>query len=136
VRKDLEEQIKRGKENNLKRERKEEIVDILVSKHDFELPQKALAKEKEGAQGKNEAEIEKNMRARFILVRIAELENISVNDQDLTRFFMDLSRASGQDIGELVKFYRQENRLSHLSERLLVDKTLEFLLEQAKLRAS
>ena len=76
---------------------------------------------------------EKKVKDMLILAEIAEKEKISVTDEDLEEGFQELGRATGQDPEILKKYYEARGLLDNMRHKLLQEKTLNYLVEHAKI---
>ena len=76
---------------------------------------------------------EKRVKDLLILDKIAEQEGISVDEEDLTRGFKEIAAATGQDPETLRQYYEARNLMDVLNEKLLGEKMLNYLVENAKI---
>ena len=67
----------------------------------------------------------------LILGEIAKQEKLAVNEEDLNQGFKDLAASTGQDAEILRKYYQAKNLMDALEEKLLEEKTLNYLVENA-----
>ena len=74
---------------------------------------------------------EKRVKNLLILGEIAKQEKLAVNEEDLNRGFKDLAASTGQDAETLRKYYQARNLMDALEEKLLEEKTLNYLVENA-----
>ncbi len=135
-----------------------QVTEKLLDKVDFSLPQSLLDSETETAmrqvvmdntrRGVSQEELEKNkddihagaartahgrVKMQLILAQIAEKEKIELKDDDLSRYILSQAYQSGQKPDDLVKeLKKDQNRLQSTQQALLLDKTLEFLIDEAK----
>ena len=73
------------------------------------------------------------VKLQLILQQIAEKENIEVSQDDLSRFVLTQAYQSGQKPEQLVKELRKnQDQLQAAQQSVLFDKTLEFLVTEAK----
>ena len=73
------------------------------------------------------------VKLQLILAQIAEKEKIEIGDQDFSRYVMSRAYQSGQKPDQIVKeLKKDQNLLRQTQQSLLFDKTLEFLLTEAK----
>ncbi|MCP4669165.1 MAG: trigger factor [Deltaproteobacteria bacterium] len=79
------------------------------------------------------ASAEKRVKDLLILGRVAEQEGIQVDEKDLTKGFKELAERTGQDMEALRKYYEARNLVDSLREKLLEEKTLNYLVEHAKI---
>ncbi len=76
---------------------------------------------------------EKRVKNLLILGEIAKQENLAVNEEDLNQELKDLAASTGQDAETLRKYYQAKNFMDALEEKLLEEKTLNYLVENAKI---
>jgi trigger factor len=74
---------------------------------------------------------EKRVKEMLILGEIAQSENLMVEDEDLEKGFRDLASSTGQNSQTLRRYYEANNLLDSLKQRLLEEKTLNYLVEHA-----
>ncbi|MEM9158172.1 MAG: trigger factor [Verrucomicrobiota bacterium] len=73
------------------------------------------------------------VKLQLILSQIAEKESIEVGDQDFSQYVMSEAYQSGQKPDQIVKeLKKDQNRIRSVQQSLLFDKTLEFLVTEAK----
>jgi len=133
-----------------------QVADQLLAKHEFELPPSLVLQEQEdmlrdqierfGQHGMNVANMdtakmaevlkpmaERRVRVRLILGRIAEQENLAVDDAELDAALARIAVNSRRDVAEIKKFYEEHNLKGTLRRGLLDDKTMKLLLEKAEI---
>jgi len=71
------------------------------------------------------------LRTDFLLQRIAEAENITVSDAELSQRVAAHARAAGRPVKTFARELRESGRLGGLRHSLLLTKTIDFLLEHA-----
>ncbi|RLB41850.1 MAG: trigger factor [Deltaproteobacteria bacterium] len=76
---------------------------------------------------------EKKVKNSLILTEIAKKENISVGEEDLDEAFEDIAKATGQDAEPLRRYYEARGLIDSMRQRLLEQKTLNYLLEHANI---
>jgi trigger factor len=158
---DFKAQIMDELENQKKREaddsKREQILKHLGEAVDFPLPQSAVESETQNAmgriisqnmqQGVPEEEFEKNkeqihagalqaaqrdVKLQIILNRIAEKEEIKVENEDLSRAVYNMAIQQRQKPEDLAKEFRKDrSRLIQLQRQILFSKTLEFLSKES-----
>lgn len=72
-------------------------------------------------------------RSAILLEAIAQREGIAVTDDDLEAKYQEIADARGQRIEAIRGYFVKENAVEELRTRLLQDRALEWLLEQAEL---
>lgn len=74
---------------------------------------------------------ESRVRARFVLLRIAEKEKLRVQDQEILAYLVEMSARYNIPPKKLVKDMEKRNALPGLREDILVRKTVDFLAGKA-----
>jgi trigger factor len=69
----------------------------------------------------------------LILEKIAEMEKIAVGDDELGQRLEKIARELNQRPEALRSLYQREDRLEYLRAQLREEKTLDFLLNHAKI---
>lgn len=91
--------------------------------------------------GKTDAELRENYRERahksvlaeLTLGAIAKAENIQATDEDVNRELQKIAERFQQDVEEVRENVIKNNRLESLKDSIVVDKTVDFLVEAAKI---
>ena len=162
----LKEQINKElagrKESDGHARQRQQLGDALLERIEFAVPESAIEMETEGLmrqiiernvrQGVSEEELEKHkeqiyeesrksavkrIKLRMILMKIAEAENIKLENEDVQRHLMQEAMQRGMRPDDLVKEMRKdENIVQAMRQNILFDKTLDFLLREANLSKS
>jgi trigger factor len=74
---------------------------------------------------------ERNIKTSLILGKIASLEKLEVEENDLSESFEEMAKESGHPAEELRKFYEANGYMEGLKQSLLKEKTLKYLVENA-----
>ncbi|MBN2062705.1 MAG: trigger factor [Deltaproteobacteria bacterium] len=159
---ELKEKIKkdlvRREEARIDKELKERIVKKISEKVDFELPECLVAAEINAAvenvkqnlrrsgstlesAGIDELALKEQFRPMaedmvkdmFILGTIARQNELKISSEDEIKAFEEMGSAYGQSPEVLRKYYEANNLMDSLRESLLKEKTLNFLVENAKI---
>lgn len=69
----------------------------------------------------------------LVLGEIAKQKNIEVNEEDITKSFDELASGIGQDPGVIRRYYEANNLLDSFKDKLFEEKTLNYLVETAKI---
>lgn len=77
---------------------------------------------------------EREVKEMLVLADIAKKEGIEVDQEDLLRALSAQSAMSGQSVEALLEYYQSKGMLGQLRYRILRDKTLKYLLENAKIQ--
>jgi len=134
----------------------DKMMETLLQRHDFEVPKRlvdfeirqmvkeaeerlkriGVTPEQAGMDVKkfadNSQEIAaKRVRGDFILKKIAEVENIKVDDADMDRGFKRIGDQYRMSIGEVKEFFKSRDDLLPMMNELLNEKILNFLKEAA-----
>jgi trigger factor len=146
------------KENAADGELTDRIMQKLLEKNQFEVPERLVRfeveemikqteqqLEKSGmnleSAGMNRQELEKSNRAvalqrvagDFILKKIAEVEEIKVNDEDLERSFKKIGDQYNMSVAKVKEFFQNRDDLLPLMNEVLNEKVLKFLRDEASL---
>lgn len=158
LKKEIKASITTQEEKRTDREAKQRLMDHLSETVQFELPPRLVESElqyhiesvkqnlsRTGAdlekmgltEDKLKADFkpvsEKRVKEILILSKIAELEKISVSEADVTEGYKELALSTGQDPESLKKYYEAKNLTDSLREKLLQEKTLNYLFEHANI---
>lgn len=97
------------------------------------VPQEKLEESKDQIHAESRAAAAEAVKLQLILTQIANKEEIKVSDEDFSRFIMQRAYQSGQKPDAIVKELRKDQeQVRRIQSSLLFDKTLEFLVDQAK----
>jgi trigger factor len=137
---------------------KEDLLTSLLQNLTFEMPEKLIQGQKEmrsrqylqqlfssglameqlrqidlaGEMAKLSFMAERELRAAFVMNRIAEAEKISLTEEDLDAEIERRAEASNTSPEALIARLTKEDRLSTIEDGLIYEKTLQFLLDQAQ----
>jgi trigger factor len=162
LRKKINEHLTREKTQESEEKLKGDLVQALITKHEFEVPQsliegqtRALAQEwaeQLKQQSIDEKTIqaailrevdelrkraERQVRASLILEAVAKKEEISVSDAEVEGEISNTALAMRVEAEKLREFYaKNPGRKEDLLFRLRQDKTLKFLVDKAKVKSS
>lgn len=159
VKKDVEGRILAMKKQEAKRIVSEQILEQLVERHPFEVPESMINNELkvmfEGlmrqlyAQNKkledigvtieqfienNKRYAEKRVRSFLIIDAIAELEKVGVSDDELEERLKVISQQLNQPLPKVKQQYESQNLISGLRLQLKHEKTLDLIIEKAKIK--
>jgi trigger factor len=76
---------------------------------------------------------EKRVKEMLILEKIAKKEKIVVEEDDLEQGYKDVAARLGQDFDITKKFYEARNMADFFKEKLLEEKTLNYLVANANI---
>lgn len=74
---------------------------------------------------------DKNVRIRLILEEIAEVEQISLTDEEKEEIYREIGRASGMDAEKVKREYEDSPIVEHSRDRKIEDKVLKFIEAEA-----
>ncbi|MFP3927810.1 MAG: trigger factor [Desulfobacteraceae bacterium] len=160
---DLREEVRHGltrrEEQRVDQELKTRLINKVAETVEFELPESLVEQELSGAvervrqnlegqgvsmeasgleEGKLREELrpaaEYRVKRMLVLAQIANREDIRVTEEDISRTFLDLGARTGQEAAVLRKFYEENNMMDGLKDRLLEEKTLNYLVDNAKVK--
>jgi trigger factor len=77
--------------------------------------------------------VERKVKEDFILGKIAHMENITIEENDTRDGFQRLAAQTGKDSMVLERFYETNNLMDSFREQLLKEKTLNHLVQGAKI---
>lgn len=152
----VREQEIKTRENAAKEKVKEQVADYLMEKHEFDLPKSLILAEKENvargmemkmkqmgvdpaalgkeADAKLGQTAERNVKVSIILNEIAQKEEIEVSHDDLYEKFTEMAPSMQVTPEQLMDFYKSNDYLESFSARLLEEKTIEFIIDKARLK--
>jgi trigger factor len=76
---------------------------------------------------------EKRVRGDFILKKVAELENITINDEDIKQGYNRIADQYNMSVPEVKSYFRRRDEVMPFMAELLNEKILNFLRESANL---
>jgi trigger factor len=154
----LKQEIEKEKKLVLEREFKNQMVDQLLQKNNFEVPQslveeqaKALVSETKlrlATQGMNidslgvsEEKLQEDYRERamrqvrtfLILEKIAGQEGITVTDEEVEDRLREISEKTHQKLDVVKRYYEKNGLIPEVKAGITNEKTLNFLLEKANI---
>ncbi len=157
-RKKVRETIYKQEEKRIDRELKERLLNTIAENLDIECPQILIESEinyavenfKQGLirsgssldkTGITEEKLiedfrpvsEKRVKDMLVLEKIAKQDKITVNDEDLAEGYKNLAANMGQDPEIVRQYYEARNLVDTLKDRLIEEKTLNYLVENAKI---
>jgi len=154
----VRESITAQEEKRIDRDLKQRLMEKISAGVDFELPQVLVDSEvdyaienimqnliRSGSNLEKAGISEEKLRVDFrpasenrvkdmlVLGEIAKGNEITVEDEDLSQGYKDLAATMGQDPETLRKYYEARNLVDSLKEKLLEEKTLNYLVEHANI---
>ena len=154
----IRERLEGDKKSAAAGELNDRIMQKLLDVHEFDVPERLVRFEVEQMIKQTEEQLEKsgmNLEAAglnreelaksnepiaiqrvtgdFILKKIAEVEEIKVNDEDLDRTFKRIGDQYNMPVDRVKEFFKSRDDLLPLMNEVLNEKILEFLKEEATL---
>lgn len=77
---------------------------------------------------------ESRVRERLILGQVAQQDDITLSDDEFTEGLEKLAQGMGQDVETIRKYYEARGEVDFLKEQMLEEKTLNYLVENAKVK--
>jgi trigger factor len=155
----IREDIKGREEKRVDRELKRKLLDRIAATVSFELPESLVESEMKYAietvkqnllrmgsnfekAGLKEDKVredfrpasEKRVKNLLILGEIARLNDLTLSETELDEGFADLAKGIGQDPKVVRQYYEAKGLLDGFQDRLLEEKTLNYLVKGAKIR--
>ena len=147
------------RENEARREMEKQVVDALIEKNEFDLPQSLVEshsrrafegqrarlrrygieleegsdKEKELRSQSNEAAV-RDIREMYILKKIAEAESITVSDGELDERIEEIAASENRGAGPVRADLEEKDLLEDLRLGMRREKVLSFLLDEARIK--
>jgi len=149
---EIKSQLLAAKENDIKAEMTDELMQILSGRLSLELPPSVIESERLAilkrylsatvTHERNQADFdriaeearqkaEKNIKNHLILKKIAEKEHITVTPEDMEEEFKALAVANNIPLPQMKAKLDQEGRREEVRDRVLVRMTVDFLLKNA-----
>lgn len=159
LREDISLKLSQEKENRSKRELETELLDRLVEQAKLELPQSVikaqadrlvqntktrlltqgfrksqLEDQESSIRQRVEPQAERQVKIHFILEEIARRENIAVSEEEVSHRIEEIAGKTNQPAEAVDRYFEQKNLYSGLMDELTQEKTIEFLLKEAKIK--
>jgi trigger factor len=157
VRKQIREGMQADRTVTAEREAKDKLVAELVKRNDFEVPESLVDRQIDArlerglralaAQGMRAEDIKKmdfnrlragqreqalqEVKASLLLERVADQENIAVQDEEIEREIEALATQSKQPVEEVRARLTRDGAVDRIRNRLRSEKTLDFLYHQS-----
>lgn len=156
VKESIKERLARQREERIEGAVTDTIMQKLLEKHDFEVPNRLVAFEIEQMIKQTEQQFKqsgmsfeaagitretlaeqnaeiatKRVRGDFILKKIAEVEEIKVEDEDMERGFKRIGDMYNMPVASVKEFFKSRDDLLPFMNELLNEKILTFLREQS-----
>jgi trigger factor len=155
----VREDIIKGKEQERQALLENQVSDQLLARHQFEAPPSLITQEQENmlreqmdrfrqhgmdTAGMDPGRIlevmkpmaERRVRVRLILSRIADQENLAVDEAEMDAALARIAVNNRTDVAKIKSFYEEHDLLGALRRTLLDDKTMKLLLDKAEITAA
>jgi trigger factor len=152
----LREDIIKTKEQERQAHLENQVADQLMASHQFEVPPSLVRQEQENMlrdqmeryrqMGLNPAQMdtdkmlevlqpmaERRVKVSLILERIAAQESLAVDEAEQDAALARIAVNSGRDVAEVKRFYEEHGLRGSLRRRLLHDKTMKLVLDNAEI---
>mgnify|MGYP003731107393 FL=1 len=77
---------------------------------------------------------ESRVKERLILGQIARQDDVTISDDEFTEGLEKMAQGMGQDVETIRKYYEARGEVDILQEQMLEEKTLDYLVENAKIK--
>ena len=157
LRQRIRQQMEEDKKHHAEHEAKDKIMDELVKKHDFPVPEALIERQIDvrlerglralASQGMREADMRKmdfprlragqrdaavkEVKSSLILDRIADQEHIEVSDDELAKELDALAKQTRQPVEALRARLTREGTLDRMKDRIRSEKTLDLLYRRS-----
>ena len=154
----VKEDITLQEERRIDRELKKRLLKKITDSVDFELPEVAVENEIERSiatikqnfllrgvrfesAGISEEKMREDLRKGaeqkvkedLVLSKIANLENISIEEREISESFQRLAAQTGKDLATLQRYYEENDLVDSFRNQLLVEKVLNHCVQDAKI---
>lgn len=158
LKKDLHSGILEGKEEENRSGLKRQVVENLLKKNPFDVPESMTRRQLEvlvqraeddlAKKGVAKETIESNrdklktslaeqardkVRIYFILDEIAKKENIAVTEEEIDKWLLSVSEHYNQKFEDVKKYYDDHDLLGGIEEQIAEEKTLDFIISEAEI---
>jgi trigger factor len=155
----IRKQLQTQKESSLEGDLDDRIMQKLIEENNFAIPGRLVAfeieemiKQTEGnlqrsgltleSAGLNREDLakknlevaEKRVRGDFILKKVAELESIKIDDEDLQRGYQRIAKQYNMSVDEVKQFFQRRDEVLPFVNELLNEKILRFLRDAAQFK--
>ena len=158
LKKNIHKQLLEEKEKALDGDLDDKIMHKLIGSNDFDIPERLVVYEIEEMIKQTESNLEKSgltlesaglnrdelstrnrevaekrVRGDFLLKKIAEIEEIKIEDEDIERGYQRIAGQYNMTVSEVKQFFQRREEVLPFVNELLNEKILGFLREEAKL---
>ena len=132
VKTELKDSLLKRKERGFHRDYVEEVKEQLLKSYKFDVPQSIIKAEIERSKRK-EDEVVNQLKLELILEEIAVKEQIRATPQDMEQRFAMLAQMYRQPAKEIQQLYAKNNMMGILASQIVLDKTLDFIVNNANM---
>lgn len=157
VKEEIKNRMLEAKEKEQRGEMFKQILDHLIAKNKFELPgsmvereleymwrtvvqqlqQQRLTPEHVGInekdyREKNREEAVRRLKGFLLFDSIAKQNQLEVTEKEVDEKLEEIARGYGQPVATVKKFYQEQNLIRSLVNQILEEKTLDFVIDKAK----
>lgn len=111
-----------------------EVVEHLLKKNVFDIPEGVLEHEMKHAQGQTKEDIAKRIRTDFILESVAVKEAVRVEPKEIEVRLREIAMATRQPPEVIKQHYNNQQNLSQLVGRLTLEKALNLIIDKASFK--
>lgn len=159
LRKNIREHMESAAKNKEKGRQQDEVCEFLLHKTKLDVPESAvkeqtrnvmydlarqrmyrgmtqeqIAAQRDDMIKEAQTKAEEQVKLRYIIMAIADAENIKVEDQEVSDEVIRMAVSQRQDAAEFRKKLEKEDQLESVRDQIRFGKTVEFLLEKAKIK--
>ena len=159
LRKNIREHMEEAAKNKEKGRQQDEVCEFLLKKTKLDVPGSAVKEQARNLtyelarqrmmRGMSQDQIkaqsedmfkeaqekaEEQVKLRYIVMAVADAENIKVEDQEVSDEVVRMAVSQRQDAAEYRKKLEKEDQLESVRDQIRFGKTIEFLLENAKIK--
>jgi len=156
LKKEIKKELSSAKENISKQSINEQIIKKISDKVDFDLPesivqeetksniQQILSSQRRNQQNLSQQEMDEikesarkkarnSIKNHLILTKIAEKENIKISDKELEEEYKSLAKVNKVPLVRIKEYMNQQERKNNLKQNMLLRKTIDFLVDNARI---
>jgi trigger factor len=159
LRKNIREHMEESAKNKEKGRQQDAVCEYLLGKTKIDVPESAvkeqtrnvmydlarqrmyrgmtqdqIAAQRDDLMKEAQTKAEEQVKLRYIIMAVAEAENVKVEDQEVSEEVIRMAVSQRQDAAEFRKKLEKEDQLESVREQIRFGKTVELLLEKAKIK--
>ncbi len=155
----IEMQIREGRESTARNQARANLLQALIDRNPFDVPDGMVEEQlqvlvdelryQEALRGRDPRKVNfseaqmRDLRIRsafackggLILEHVVKTENLAVTDDDLEAKYQEMADERGQTVEAIRGYFLKDDAVEMLRERLLEERTLDWLLERAEIKA-